>query len=67
MVARLCEGDGIGVAGARAVAFGATPLILAAENGSDAVVNVLLAHGASPHVTLPSGDTPLMVAVAERS
>lgn len=42
--------------------LGATPLWLAASNGSAALVETLLAAGADPDRTLPSGETPLMTA-----
>jgi ankyrin repeat protein len=42
--------------------FGATPLHWAALRGQDAVVEVLLAAGASPTATNRDGETPLQVA-----
>jgi hypothetical protein len=43
---------------------GRTALMLAVLNGRDAVVTVLLAHGADPNVTDGHGETPLHLAVA---
>ena len=42
--------------------FGATPVWLAAENGSAAMLERLLAAGALPNVALTNGETPLMTA-----
>lgn len=43
---------------------GRTALMLAVLNGREAVVTVLLAHGADPNVTDGHGETPLHLAVA---
>jgi ankyrin repeat protein len=42
--------------------LGVTPLWAASENGSEAMVQVLLAAGANPNLALLAGETPLMVA-----
>ena len=42
--------------------LGATPLWIASENGSAAMVKALLQAGANPNLALLLGETPLMVA-----
>jgi ankyrin repeat protein len=42
--------------------YGITPLSLACQNGSAAIVESLLGHGADPHTTLRGGETVLMTA-----
>lgn len=42
--------------------LGVTPLWLAADNGSSAMVNALLEHGANPNLNLLSGETLVMTA-----
>lgn len=44
---------------------GATPLFEAARNGLESIVRILIAGGATPHMAVASGDTPLTCAAAE--
>ncbi|KAG2014518.1 hypothetical protein GB937_006745 [Aspergillus fischeri] len=52
-------------AGANTTTYGLTPLCLAAKNGHQAVVRLLLNEGASPNLPDENGTTPLMHALAE--
>jgi ankyrin repeat protein len=47
-----------------ALGSGATPLMRAARNGDVAMMEALLAHGASVRQPMPSGMTPLLFAVS---
>lgn len=42
--------------------YGVTPIVLAAVNGSDAMIERLVAGGADPNAALPTGETVLMTA-----
>ncbi len=49
-----------------AQAHGITPLMLAVRAGSHNAMRYLLHIGASPHITTPSNNTPLHIAVVQR-
>src|SRR5207237_1701772 len=48
----------------RATPGGLTPLLMAADDPDPTIVDLLLAHGANPHVEGPDGRTPLTQAVS---